>query len=90
MRVCVIGMGYIGFPTACIIAGARHDVTGVDVNQETVSLLKNGGLHIENEKGLYELNKKVMQSGKLKVQSKPEKADIFIIAVPPPCRKSTV
>jgi len=90
LRICVIGMGYIGFPTACIIAGAGHDVTGVDVNQETVSLLKNGRLHIENEKGLYELNKKVMQSSKLKVQSKPEKADIFIIAVPTPCRKSVV
>ncbi len=67
MKVCVIGMGYIGFPIACIIAGVGHDVTGVDVNQETVSLLKNCGLHIENKKGLYELNEKVMHSGKLNV-----------------------
>ncbi len=80
-------MGYIGFPTACLIAGAGHEVVGVDNNEETVHLLNNGELHIKNEKGLYELAREVLQKETLRVKEKPEKADIFIIAVPTPCRE---
>jgi len=88
LKVCVIGMGYIGFPTACLIAGAGHQVIGVDNNAETVHLLNNGDLHIKNEKGLYELSQEVLHKGMLRVKEKPEEADVFVIAVPTPCELS--
>ncbi|KJS66627.1 MAG: hypothetical protein JL50_11335 [Peptococcaceae bacterium BICA1-7] len=87
MKVCVIGLGYIGFPTACVAAEAGHRVVGVDVNREIINRLSGGDLHITNEDGLAELAGKVFESGLLTVQGEPEKADIFIIAVPTPCRK---
>jgi UDP-N-acetyl-D-mannosaminuronic acid dehydrogenase len=55
MKVCFIGMGYIGCPTACIIARADHDVVGVELNQDNISILKNGDIHIKNEEGLLRL-----------------------------------
>ena len=57
MKVCVVGLGYIGFPTACVIAEAGHEVLGVDVNHDLIEKLNNGGLHIVNEDGLRDLVK---------------------------------
>ncbi|HBK61439.1 MAG TPA: hypothetical protein DDZ84_11710, partial [Firmicutes bacterium] len=88
MRVCIIGLGYIGFPTACIIADAGHEVVGVDVNRDLISKLKNGGLHIVNENGLADLANRAIESGHLTVSEKPEPADVFIIAVPTPFKVS--
>ncbi len=84
MKVLVVGLGYIGFPTACVIAMAGHEVVGVDVNRDLVELLRNGGLHIANENGLAELAKEVLSTGRLRVATVPEPADVFIIAVPTP------
>ena len=84
MKVCVIGLGYIGFPTACVIADAGHEVIGVDVNIDLIEKLNNGGLHIVNEDGLADLAKCVHSSGHLRVSSHPEESDIFILAVPTP------
>lgn len=84
VRVCVVGLGYIGFPTACLAARAGHEVIGVDVNLFVVQRLANGGLHIVNESGLAELAEAALGSGKLRVATVPEPADIFIIAVPTP------
>jgi UDP-N-acetyl-D-mannosaminuronic acid dehydrogenase len=50
-KICVLGMGYIGLPTASMFASRGLDVVGVDVNQTVVSTLNGGGLHIE-EPGL--------------------------------------
>lgn len=86
MKVCVLGLGYIGFPTACVIAKAGHQVLGVDVRQSVVDKLNAGELHIVNEDGLAELAAAVLQSGSLRVSTRPEPADIFIIAVPTPFR----
>lgn len=82
-----MGMGYIGFPTACVIAQAGHEVLGVDVNQSLVDHLNVGDVHIVNEDGLGELAKSVMASGRLRVRTTPEPADVFIIAVPTPFRQ---
>ncbi len=84
MRVCVLGLGYIGFPTACVAAMAGHEVIGVDTNHDLIDLLRNGGLHIRNEAGLAELAQEVLSQGRLRVEIAPEPADVFIIAVPTP------
>jgi len=39
MKICVLGLGYIGFPTACLFANANHEVIGIDVNQKTIEKL---------------------------------------------------
>lgn len=84
MRVCVLGLGYIGFPTACLAAQAGHDVIGVDVNESIVNQLSNRAIHMANEDGMAELANAVLGSGKLRVSRMAERADVFIIAVPTP------
>ncbi|MGE5590092.1 MAG: nucleotide sugar dehydrogenase [Bacillota bacterium] len=84
MRVCIMGLGYIGFPTACVLGQAGHDVIGVDVNPVLVDRLSLGDIPIVNEPGLTDLAHSVLQSGKLKISTEPEVADVFIIAVPTP------
>jgi len=86
MRVCVVGLGYIGFPTACVIADAGHEVVGVDVKVDLIQKLNNGGLHIVNENGLADLAKRVHSSGHLRFSECPDESDVFIIAVPTPLR----
>jgi UDP-N-acetyl-D-mannosaminuronic acid dehydrogenase len=82
-KVCVLGLGYIGLPTSALIASAGHQVVGVDVNVSIVEDLRNGKLHI-NEPGLSEIVKKVVGEELLRVQTLPEKADVYIICVPTP------
>ncbi|MGI6163461.1 MAG: nucleotide sugar dehydrogenase [Bacillota bacterium] len=84
MKICVIGLGYIGFPTACVVARVGHHVLGVDVNSDLLHKLNNGGLHIVNEDGLADLAQSVFESGHLRVSRIPETADVFILAVPTP------
>ena len=83
MRVCVIGLGYIGLPTAALMAKNGHDVIGVDVNQKAVDTINAGKIHII-ENGLEALVHEVVGTGKLKAQMKPAEADAFIVAVPTP------
>lgn len=87
MKTCVIGLGYIGFPTACVVARAGHEVLGVDVNAGIIDKLNNGELHITNEDGLSEVARQVFSSGRLRVSHRPESADVFIVAVPTPYRR---
>ena len=82
-KICVIGLGYIGLPTASVFARAGYDVLGVDVNQKVVDSLNEGKVTIE-EVDLPELVAEVVANGHLKAAVKPEKADVFIIAVPTP------
>ena len=82
-RICVIGLGYIGLPTACTFADRGIKVVGVDTNPQIIEVLQQGGLHLY-EPGLKELSGKALTSGNLKVGSQPENADAFIIAVPTP------
>lgn len=86
MKVCVVGLGYIGFPTACLMARAGHQVVGVDIRRSVVKRLKNGQIHITGEKGLVEVALSVLQSGALQVSTKPVEADAFIVCVPTPVR----
>lgn len=82
-KVCVLGLGYIGLPTASTIANQGVKVVGVDVNPHIVETLRNGGLHL-HEPGLRTLVQAALGSGNLIVSAQPEKADAFIIAVPTP------
>lgn len=81
--VCILGMGYIGLPTACMFASHGLNVTGVDNNSQIVSTLKTGNIHI-HEPGLKEIAHDMLNSGHLIVQDHPQPADAFIIAVPTP------
>jgi UDP-N-acetyl-D-mannosaminuronic acid dehydrogenase len=83
MKVCTIGLGYIGLPTSITFANYGVEVVGVDINQEVVDLLNNGVIHIE-EPGLQEALQAAIDSSKFKASLQPEKADAFIIAVPTP------
>lgn len=82
-KVCVIGLGYIGLPTAALMAGRGLRVTGVDINPAIVDTVNDGRIHIV-ETDLENEVRKAVRSGHLKASSKPEAADIFIIAVPTP------
>lgn len=85
-KICVLGLGYIGLPTASTFATHGLDVIGVDVNRHVVDVLRNGGVHI-HEPGLRTLVQAAFHSGKLTVRETPVAADAFIIAVPTPIRE---
>ena len=82
-RICVIGLGYIGLPTAALLANRGYDVHGVDVVQSTVDTINRGEIHIV-EPELDTFVQAAVNSGKLKADLKPVEADVFIIAVPTP------
>jgi UDP-N-acetyl-D-mannosaminuronic acid dehydrogenase len=82
-KICVIGLGYIGLPTASTFAVNGLQVVGVDTNIEIIETLRNGGVHI-SEPGLKQLVDQSLGTGRLRVTTTPEAADAFIIAVPTP------
>ena len=84
--ICVIGLGYIGLPTASTFATHGLRVTGVDVNPEVIRQLNAGEPHIY-EPGLRALVQDALRSGSLTVQSVPCLADAYIIAVPTPFKE---
>ena len=81
--ICVIGLGYIGLPTASTFATHGVHVTGVDSNPEVVKSLQSGKVHIF-EPGLNEVVQEAIQSGKFQISQKTVAADVFLIAVPTP------
>jgi len=87
--LCVLGLGYIGLPTASTFATHGLDVVGVDVNRRIVDVLRNGEIHIQ-EPGLRTLVQAAFRSGRLRVNDQPEPADAFIVAVPTPIAPSTI
>lgn len=82
-RVCVVGLGYIGLPTAAIVARSGCQVHGVDVTQDVVDTINRGEIHIE-EVDLDGLVQGVVARGLLKASTDVAPADVFIIAVPTP------
>ncbi|GGD34990.1 UDP-N-acetyl-D-mannosamine dehydrogenase [Malaciobacter pacificus] len=82
-KICVIGLGYIGLPTAALLANRGYSVHGVDVVQSTVDTINQGKIHIV-EPELDTFVQSAVNSGKLKASLKPDIADVFIIAVPTP------
>jgi UDP-N-acetyl-D-mannosaminuronic acid dehydrogenase len=82
-KICVVGLGYIGLPTASLLATKGFDVHGVDVTPAVVDTINSGRIHIR-EPELDVLVKSAVQSGRLKAALKPSGADIFVLAVPTP------
>ncbi len=82
-KICVLGMGYIGLPTASIFATHGFEVVGVDNNPTIIEILNRGSIHID-EPGLKTIVQAALGSGMLKPSLEPEEADVFIIAVPTP------
>lgn len=82
-KVCILGLGYIGLPTAGIMAANGFPVVGVDTNEAVVNVINKGEIHIE-EPGLNNLIKAAVNSSNLVARTEPEDADVFIIAVPTP------
>lgn len=81
--LCIVGLGYIGLPTAVMFANSGHHVHGVDVNEQAVNKINNKQLHIE-ENGLQDRLNEAVDAGRFIASTTPVKSDIFIIAVPSP------
>ena len=88
-KICVIGLGYIGLPTAALLANNGCKVHGVDIVKSTVDTINNGNIHIV-EPGLDIFVKKAIESGNLKANIRPDFADVFIIAVPTPFKENFI
>jgi len=88
-KVCVVGLGYIGLPTAALLANRGYDVHGVDVVQSTVDTINEGKIHIV-EPELDTFVRAAVNSAKLIASMTPCEADIFIIAVPTPFHEGYV
>mgnify|MGYP006287330247 CR=1 FL=1 len=82
-KICCIGLGYIGLPTATMFAVNGYQVVGVDVQKNVIETINNGDIHIE-EPGLKEMVKGAVMEDNLRASLTPVEADIFIIAVPTP------
>lgn len=81
--ISIIGLGYIGLPTAAMFASKEKKVIGVDINQHAVNTINAGGIHIV-EPELDLIVKKAVDEGFLRATTSPEPADAFLIAVPTP------
>lgn len=82
-RISVIGLGYIGLPTAAMFASKKISVIGVDVNEHTVDTINSGQVHIV-EPDLDIVVREAVEGGYLRATTMPEYADAFLVAVPTP------
>lgn len=87
--VCVIGLGYIGLPTAALLANSHYQVHGVDVVPRVVDTINRGEIHII-EPDLDTFVRAAVSSGRLKASVTPAEADVYIIAVPTPFHEGYV
>ena len=85
-RVCVVGLGYIGLPTAGVLATKGFQVYGTDVRSDVVDTINQGNIHIE-EPDLDILVRSGVNSGQLRAGHDPQPADVFILCVPTPIRE---
>jgi UDP-N-acetyl-D-mannosaminuronic acid dehydrogenase len=83
LKVAVLGLGYIGLPTAAVIARTGMKVLGIDVSERVVETVNSGRVHIE-EVDLDGLVSGVVARGTLRASTQIEQADVFVIAVPTP------
>jgi len=88
-KICIMGMGYIGLPTAALLANKGYQVHGVDVDQHAIDTINRGEIHIV-EPELDTFVQAAVNSGKLKAVLKPTEADVFIVAVPTPFHEGYV
>ena len=84
-RISVIGLGYIGLPTAAVFANQGVEVTGIDSNPEVVASINAGRPHF-GEPNLDALVRRVVENGKLRAAAEVPAAEAFLVAVPTPLR----
>ena len=82
-KICVLGMGYIGLPTALLLANNGNDVVGVDINERVVATLNEGKMPF-GEDGFQELLDSAIKNGSFRAQKEVDDADVFLVAVPTP------
>ena len=82
-KICVIGLGYIGLPTAAVLGSRGYQIHGVEINPKAVETINSGKAHIV-EPDLDILVRAVVTTGNLKAHTEPAAADIFMICVPTP------
>ena len=82
-KICVVGLGYIGLPTAAVLSSRGYDVHGFEVNPNAVEIINSGRAHVV-EPDLDILVRAAVQTGKLKAATEPAAADIFMLCVPTP------
>ena len=87
LTITILGMGYIGLPTAIAFAKAGFTVKGFDINKKVIETLRAGHIHIV-EPSLQEAFEEALKSGRLIPTDKLEKSDVFIISVPTPFKKN--
>jgi UDP-N-acetyl-D-mannosaminuronic acid dehydrogenase len=83
IKICIMGLGYIGLPTAALLANRGYQAHGVDVNQHAIDTINRGEIHIV-EPELDTFVRSAVQSGSLTANVNPAESDIFMIAVPTP------
>jgi len=86
MKICILGLGYIGLPTAALFATHGHEVVGVDTNKNIIKTI-NKGITPSDEPGLSKLLEKAISSKNLIAKTEVEESNVFIIAVPTPLDK---
>ena len=86
MKICILGLGYIGLPTAALFSTHGHEVVGIDINKNIVETA-NKGITPFDEPGVSELLQEAITSKNLIAKTEVEEADVFIIAVPTPLDK---
>lgn len=84
-NIVFLGLGYIGLPTATIVASKGLNVLGVDINAEVVNIINHGEIHIV-ESGLRDLLKEVIRNENFRAVTKPQEGDVYVIVVPTPFR----
>ena len=88
-KVSIIGLGYIGLPTAAIISNSEIVTFGIDINDDVVDTVNNGKIHI-TEPGLKKIVQESVESGFLKAYSQPKSSDVYIITVPTPLKQGNL
>jgi len=83
MKICIVGLGYVGLPAALVLAQAGHTVLGVDVRADVVAGLNKGRVHID-EPGIADLLQEALEQKRFTAKGQPEPADAFILCVPTP------
>jgi len=76
IKICIVGLGYIGLPSAALLANRGYQVQGVDVSQEVVNTINRGAIHII-EPDLDSFVHSAVNSGHLEASLKPEPADVL-------------
>jgi UDP-N-acetylglucosamine 2-epimerase (non-hydrolysing) len=89
LKVSVLGLGYMGLPTACLLANAGYKVTGIDINSEKIKNLQDKKFET-TEPGLKELFLSAVKTGRISFSTEIKPADIFLIAVPTPAKNNKI